>query len=313
MKALNGIFKRKNTNKIKEKGRKVRKKFQIVAITFCAIVVLLCIFSSEDLDSKVHSYLSSKEDKVLEAFLDDDTIRTSNECYEWYEKNFLGITNNEALMCNGISDDGKTNYNNKIGKIKIYENTKQDTLVLEGNEGKSILHKGKVGEVIATKKKVYYINRNHKNILESITIQTKENKQLTKEGVLSFAILGNTILYLNESQELVYLDEKDLSKEVLATNIQRFCVGDQIVAQNDKQIISISYDGKKIEKYVDNAILGGYKENEVYYCKLPKSEGGMFQLYKMNTKTKSSEMLKEEKSFINAVYFVDNKMIVDTI
>ena len=167
--------------------------------------------------------------------------------------------------------------------------------------------------MIATKKKVYYINRNHKNILESITIQTKENKQLTKEGVLSFAILGNTILYLNESQELVYLDEKDLSKEVLATNIQRFCVGDQIVAQNDKQIISISYDGKKIEKYVDNAILGGYKENEVYYCKLPKSEGGMFQLYKMNTKTKSSEMLKEEKSFINAVYFVDNKMIVDTI
>ena len=109
MKALNGIFKRKNTNKIKEKGRKVRKKFQIVAITFCAIVVLLCIFSSEDLDSKVHSYLSSKEDKVLEAFFDDDTIRTSNECYEWYEKNFLGITNNEALMCNGISDDGKTN------------------------------------------------------------------------------------------------------------------------------------------------------------------------------------------------------------
>ncbi len=313
MKALNEIFKRKNIKEIKENERKRKKKFQIVAVAFCAIFVVLCIVLSEDSDSKLNSYLNSKEDKVLETFLDNDIIRTSTECYEWYEKNFLGITNNEALMRGSIADDTKASNRNEIGKIKVYKNAKNKTLILENSEGKSVLHKGKVGEVIATKQKVYYINRNQHNSLDCITIQTKENKQVTNEGVLSFAVLGHSILYLNESQDLVRLDMKNGSKETLATNIQRFCVGDQIIAQNDKQIISISYDRKKAMRHVEDGILVGYKEDEIYYCKLSESEERKSKLYKMNMQTKKHEMIQEEKGFINSVYFVNGKMVVDTI
>lgn len=144
-------------------------------------------------------------------------------------------------------------------------------------------------------------------------------------GALAFAlpesnskdqVMKTDNIMLSQNGTLYRENKKTKKEQKLANNIQKYYLGDKIIAQNSTQIISISYDGKDIQEIKKDAILKGYKDGIVYYTSLNEEQEistEKFTLYKMNLSTMEEETEMQSEQYIKSVSFENGEMNVQTI
>lgn len=91
-------------------------------------------------------------------------------------------------------------------------------------------------------------------------------------------------IILQKNGNLYQKNKKTGKKTQIANNIQKFYLGRNIIAQNSTQIVSISYDGKEIQRIKKDAVLKGYHDNVVYFTDFKQEQKGQAKskLHKMN-------------------------------
>lgn len=123
-------------------------------------------------------------------------------------------------------------------------------------------------------------------------------------------------IVLSQNGRLYRENKKTKKEQELANNIQKYYLGDRIIAQNSTQIISISYDGKDIQEIKKDAILKGYKDGIVYYTSLNEEQEistEKFTLYKMDLSTMEEETEMQSDQYIKSVSFENGEMNIQTI
>lgn len=123
-------------------------------------------------------------------------------------------------------------------------------------------------------------------------------------------------IVLSQNGRLYRENKKTKKEQELANNIQKYYLGDRIIAQNSTQIISISYDGKDIQEIKKDAILKRYKDGIVYYTSLNEEQEistEKFTLYKMDLSTMEEETEMQSDKYIKSVSFKNGEMNIQTI
>lgn len=311
-------MKKINHEKIISVGKKILGWIKIILIftaivisTFIVTVVTYVIIQI----SASKEYVSSTKTEVLNQFVDNKFVRDSEECYLWYEKNMLGMQNNNALTGESVTSKANTNYYNEIDGIAACKNKEGCLYIKKGNK---IIYEGTdtINELIMKKDGVYYLKEKDKKLYRYLLTEKNESVVINQK-IKSFALYGNYIVYNDQNDKLVrfYLQEKKSLE--LAYNIQRFFVGSKIVAQNGNQIVSIALDGNNIIAIKKNALLMGYYDGQVYYLELDKGEikdsNGKYILYSCDINGSGKEKVETSENMIRGIYCVGDKIVVDSM
>ena len=130
-------MKKINHEKIISVGKKILGWIKIILIftaivisTFIVTVVTYVIIQI----SASKEYVSSTKTEVLNQFVDNKFVRDSEECYLWYEKNMLGMQNNNALTGESVTSKANTNYYNEIDGIAACKNKEGCLYIKKGNK-----------------------------------------------------------------------------------------------------------------------------------------------------------------------------------
>ncbi len=112
---------------------------------------------------------------------------------------------------------------------------------------KEIIYEGNAGEVYCVGKTVYFIGYPEDKVCSLNLESPKESVQsITDNGVKSFAVCGDAILYLTNNGNLKYL--KDKVEYNLASNIESFFINGDIIAKSGNTIIKFTTTGELPEK-----------------------------------------------------------------
>ena len=326
---------------LKEQYNKVpkrKKAFLIRSIIFVVLSTLLGaglfgIRSSARIRT-IKDYLNSNDYDMLMTIYDNDELRGNSVAYDCYQDKCLGIDNNIALAGISISEDINRDYLNEIANIKAYKNN-QCKLEIYVDNNKVFESEDNVGELIATPLYIYYINESQNNYLYQLSIETLENKPLVEESIVRFALYGDHIFLLTKGEVLINYSIKENSFSNIANNIQRFFVSDSFIVQNEKTIFKISFNGRKKELLISNALLLGVDDEHVYYSNFGESSDGFIDigngendevdvknneteiketvLYSYSFSTKEKQEIDRRDNIIHAVYLIDEGMVVDTV
>lgn len=259
------------------------------------------------------TYTAKNNKEKLNSFLDDSIFKHYEACFSQYEKAMLGIKNNTALSGISISCDANKTYENKIKDMMISRNPDNQMLEIKENGQVQTLTNTKVGEIIATTERIFYIDTDQNNILCSMDLDSKKMEIVSESHVDKFAVLGNYIIFLTSDGKLKRFDLKNKTDIPLAENIQKFYIGKDIIAQNSTQIVSISYDGKKTKKLKGNAILKGYNDGIVYFMPFTSKNNNKFLLYQLDIETLEESSVEKSNKYIKSVYVVNGKNVIDTV
>lgn len=118
----------------------------------------------------------------------------------------------------------------------------------------------------------FYIDAEDANRLHGKTSDGKSDKSYSEAAVKQYEITGNYLIYCTDDSQLMRYDLENQKTTKLADNIQKFSAGSEIVAQNGRQIVSISYDGKNIKSEIKEALLVKQSGESIYYMKLEKDK-----------------------------------------
>lgn len=282
---------------------------------FVLLTILMFVIPSTWISHKVKifsTYTAKSNKEKLNSFLDDSVLKHYETCFLQYEKVMLGIKNNTALSGISISCDANKIYENKIKNVVISRNPDNQMLEIKENGQVQTFTNMKVGEIIATTERIFYIDTDLNNILCSMDIDSKKTEIVSKFHVDKFAVLGNYVIFLTSNGQLKRFDLKHKKDLLLAENIQKFYIGKNIIAQNSTQIVSISYDGKQTKKLKENAILKGYNEGIAYFMPFV-NKNNKFLLYQLDVETLEESSVEKSDKYIKSVYFVNGKKVIDTI
>ena len=195
-------------------------------------------------------YLTKEHTEQLEKVLLREATADSERCIQWYEKQMLGIRNNKALGNPAMQTEDERRYKNRIDGKEVYRDPDTCTLrvkeLKDGSTKDSVLINGPVGEIIAMRERIFYIDMEDHNVLKSVTYDGKQRKTWTKDPVKQFAVIGGYVICCTEDEKLIRCDMSTGKKKELADHIQYFFAGAKLYAQKGSKIVSVSYDGKEV-------------------------------------------------------------------
>ncbi len=175
------------------------------------------------------------------------------------------------------NEETKFNINRSIS----YINLAQNTLFYRDSETRQIFRydiekqneelfvDDNVGEVLIFKDRVYYTSFNAGGLLFSVDLTGKEKESIGTTPMTSFAVCGKYIMYLGYDMTLCVYNTESEEEEVSATNIERFFLSNNIVAERDNAIISISYSGQHESNVLEmtnlDSALVCVRDTAIYY------------------------------------------------
>ena len=202
-------------------------------------------------------YLTKEHTEQLEKVLLREATADSERCIQWYEKQMLGIRNNKAL---GDPDTCTL----RVKELK------------DGSTKDSVLINGPVGEIIAMRERIFYIDMEDHNVLKSVTYDGRKRKTWTKDPVKQFAVIGGYVICCTEDEKLIRCDMSTGKRKELADHIQYFFAGVKLYAQKGSKIVSVSYDGKEVRVFKKDVVMMDKKEDKVYYRRMDQKKEQMY-------------------------------------
>ena len=132
-------------------------------------------------------------------------------------------------------DDGRN--------IQAYDlATDQTTLIYDGN----------IGEMFVANGLVYCIDFDSNSSLISLDFHGQARTTIVESPVASFAVCGDTIVYLDTNQRLYRLGLKSTSPMQIVDNIERFFLNGRIYAESKNTIFSFSPLGNSSSKLYES-------------------------------------------------------------
>lgn len=324
--------------------------FRLTTLIFMTIsffmAIVLSIARDNSIDKIVTRYLEATDCETLYTLYDNIATRGNTTALAWYEQNMLGISNNTALA--GISWNCEANKSNMnvIGDIVAF--CDEESGGLKVNVSGETVYSGQssVGEIIATKECVYFIDETDGDSLHIYSIDTDQEKKLIDDSVCQFALYGNYIFYLNNADKIIRYSLETAEMNDVVDNVQRFYFADDLIVQNGTDIVCVKLDGSSYTTLLPDALLVGADSERVYYTNfgMPtedistevESESSKIQgieaisdvlqensaeqemeeeyiLFAINLSTKEKQPIDERNSFIRAVYVTEEGIFVDTV
>ena len=225
-------------------------------------------------------YLTKEHTEQLEKVLLREATADSERCIQWYEKQMLGIRNNKALGNPAMQTEDERRYKNRIDGKEVYRDPDTCTLrvkeLKDGSTKDSVLINGPVGEIIAMRERIFYIDMEDHNVLKSVTYDGRKRKTWTKDPVKQFAVIGEYVICCTEDEKLIRCDMSTGKKKELADHIQYFFAGAKLYAQKGSKIVSVSYDGKEIRVFKKDVVMMDKKEDKIYYRRMDRKKEQMY-------------------------------------
>lgn len=330
-------------NKENKKEQKGKWKFKGVILFFVVFsfftTIILFLVGNNDKEKMVERYLEVTDSQTLNTIYDNNRTRGDAAALVWYEQNMLGISNNTALA--GVSWNCDVNKNNKnvIGDIIALRDSNTSGLKVTISGETVYSGEDSVGEIIATKESVYFIDETDNNSIHIYNIDTGEEKKLIDDSVCQFALYGNYIFYLNDEEKIIRYSLKTEEVKDVVNNVQRFYLTDNLVVQNGTNIVYVKLDGSSYTTLVSNALLVGADSEHVYYINfgisvdaintkeveenfekdiiekatIDKEIKGNYVLFAINLSTKENIAIEGRDSLIRAVYVTEKGICIDTV
>lgn len=146
----------------------------------------------------------------------------------------------------------------------------------DGSTKDSVLINGPVGEIIAMRERIFYIDMEDHNVLKSVTYDGRKRKTWTKDPVKQFAVIGGYVICCTEDEKLIRCDMSTGKRKELADHIQYFFAGVKLYAQKGSKIVSVSYDGKEIRVFKKDVVMMDKKEDKIYYRRMDRKKEQMY-------------------------------------
>lgn len=207
-------------------------------------------------------------------WLADDAVDRIYDAIDYVEKKKLsicGIVGLDALQ-DGTICGGKLPDVDIVGLLEL----KLKYHHKDGSTKDSVLLNGPVGEIIAMRERIFYIDMEDHNVLKSVTYDGRKRKTWTKDPVKQFAVIGEYVICCTEDEKLVRCDMSTGKRKELADHIQYFFAGAKLYAQKGSKIVSVSYDGKEIRVFKKDVVMMDKKEDKVYYRRMDRKKEQMY-------------------------------------
>lgn len=185
-------------------------------------------------------YLTKEHTEQLEKVLLREATADSERCIQWYEKQMLGIRNNKALGNPAMQTEDERQYKNRIDGKEVYRDPDTCTLrvkeLKDGSTKDSVLINGPVGEIIAMRERIFYIDMEDHNVLKSVTYDGRKRKTWTKDPVKQFAVIGEYVICCTEDEKLIRCDMSTGKRKELADHIQYFFAGACVLEEGYRDV-----------------------------------------------------------------------------
>jgi|GEM_PF-2545680 len=128
---------------------------------------------------------------------------------------------------------------------------------------------GNIGSLFVTGERLYYIDHSANSQLFSVSLSGGEASMITERPVVSFAVCGRTVVYLDTQRRLYQKDLSNGSEYRLLSHIERFYLNGNIIAESGDKIFQLSPDGRKssliYESKTPDLQLVGANQDGIYY------------------------------------------------
>lgn len=149
------------------------------------------------------------------------------------------------------------------------DSTRQAHIFHLSAETDETLLSGNIGQLFVTGERLYYIDHNVNSQLFSVPLNGGESSMVTERPVLSFAVCGRTVIYLDTQQHLYQKDLGSDTESRLLSHIERFYLNGNIIAESGDTIFQISPDGQKssliYKSTTPDLQLVGANQDGIYY------------------------------------------------
>ena len=314
-------------------------KFRITAVLFLLFsFFLMTRIENEKKSVKeriLKSYLQQTDEKSLKEIYDIPILRGNPKAFEWYEKNELGIPNNTALAGISWNCEGNTSFRNEIGDLIAFQDKKTKVLIVEIAGKKVHVGKTKVGEIIATHNKIFYIDKDNFDSLYVFNIESSSVQKLIETPISQFALYGEYIFFLDKDEKIIRYSLNNGKQDMVADNIQRFFLSGDIIAQNERQIIQIKLSDYSYSIVLEDAFLLGADTQFIYFSNfgitptimksaLDESNDSVvarpdvdlsmdYIVCAIDKDMKEITIMGSSNAFIRAVYLTDDNVFLDLI
>lgn len=242
--------------------------FRLATLAFVVLsffmYYLLGAIKDKGIEKSKTFYFETENVDILEDYFNNNAVRGNAEAMARLEEFSIGIPNNIALSGLSKSCYVNVNYLNVIGDLKVWRNVKTGRLKVV-SDGKSInVGTINVGEVIASKERIYYIDTKDDS-LSCYLLGEGSVQELITEPIDSFAVVGNQLFALSKEGTILRYSVDGGQLEEVVTNVQRFYLAGNLIVQNSDKIYSIGLDGKEKTELISHALLVGADYQYVYF------------------------------------------------
>lgn len=158
-------------------------------------------------------------------------------------------------------DDGfliiqNASYLNKIGDFIIYRDDKDRHIYMVNlvTRQKTVLYAGNSGKVLCTKDNIYFIDYDcNSNIMKLSLDGNAPKKVIVNKIVTSFAVCGDTIIYIDSKQDLCSQKINGQSHKTLMSNVERFYINGNIIAESKNKVVSFRPNGNKAQMLYEDS------------------------------------------------------------
>ena len=137
-------------------------------------------------------------------------------------------------------------YLNKVGNIIVYRDDKDRHIytISPSTKLKTVLYAGNSGEVLCTKDSVYFIK---------MPLDGSSDKSVVVDTeVSSFAVCGDTVLYIDSLHNLNSQELGSKSRKTLMTQVERFYLNGDIIAESQNTVVSFRPNGNTAHKLYES-------------------------------------------------------------
>lgn len=296
--ALTGTY----TNKLKRKVDRIEKKKiprKVRAVIFFVVLAAVCIGGivigafnkSSTLEKRYNSFIETPEVSSV-----DFELLSYQDVAKIFENRFLGNSPSQLLLGGYFCEkDGykvypDTNGQSTILRIDDSEITLSGSIVSDVNikngivyyrdqgerkiytydissEEKTDLGIENVGQFALYDSDYIYIDLSNSSLVY-VDQNNKNRKTLIDSGVKSFALVGDSVLYLDSGRTLSKLKLSDNAKTVIANNVDVFSFSSFLWFQNNDKLLRKGLSEKKVSEFELNLPcnrLFGLTDNYIFF------------------------------------------------
>lgn len=256
------------------KSKKMRHRV-IASLVVILTIAIVCggVFYTQLKEEEVYlSFINSSADEPFQGSLADllsykDTFEIWNERDTGNDVNVL-LSGGKCLLQDNImihpSEDGSgisiasgedfsdiidpASYYNLHGTDLYYRDDSSRDIYRFDTESKqtSCLYNGNVGAIFVTADKLYFTDYDEGGSLMSMDFDGSNKVLVIERPICSFVICGDTVICLDNMQNLLKMNLTNSEPEQIADHVERFFINGDLIVESDQTIFSVDLHGNDV-------------------------------------------------------------------